>query len=97
MSDNYFRSVSGLPPAPYPEHQPSQSALDQNSPEYLMLLAQLEVNSVNRSLDQSEMYNDGNAASNMSNPATPVGSITQETTATAFCPIEKTPCISPRA
>ena len=39
VSDNYFRLVSGLPPAPYPECQPSQSALEQNSPEYLMLLA----------------------------------------------------------
>ena len=39
VSDNYFRSVSGLPPAPYPECQPSQSALEQNSPEYMMSLA----------------------------------------------------------
>ena len=39
VSDNYFRSVSGLPPAPYPECQPIQSALEQNSPEYLMSLA----------------------------------------------------------
>ena len=97
VSDNYFRSVSGFPPAPYPECQPSQSALEQNSPEYLMLMAQLKVNSVNRLLDQSEMYNDGNAASNMSNPPTPKGSITPETMATAFHPIEKMPCISLRA
>ena len=31
ISDNYYRSVSGLPPAPYPECQPSQAALEQNS------------------------------------------------------------------
>ena len=35
VSDNYFRSISGLPPAPYLEHQPSQAALEQNSLEYL--------------------------------------------------------------
>ena len=39
VSDNYFRSVTGLPPAPYPEGQPSQSALEQTSPEDLMSLA----------------------------------------------------------
>ena len=39
VSDNYFRSISGLPPAPYPEHQPSQTTLEENSPEFLMLLA----------------------------------------------------------
>ena len=33
VSDNYFRSVTGLPPAFYPEGQPSQSALEQSSPE----------------------------------------------------------------
>ena len=37
VSDNYFRSISGLHPAPYPEHQPSQAALEQNSPEYLTI------------------------------------------------------------
>ena len=52
VSDNYFRSVIGLPPVPYPEDQPSQSALEQTSPEDLMLLSQLEVDSVNRLLDQ---------------------------------------------
>ena len=51
VSDNYFRSISGLPPAPYPECQPSQTALEQNSLEYLTSLAQLKVNSVNRILD----------------------------------------------
>ena len=65
VSDNYFRLISGLPPAPYPEHQPSQTTLEQNSPEYLMLLAQLEVNSIKRLLEQSEMYHDGNTMSNM--------------------------------
>ena len=39
VSDNYFRSVRGLPPAPYPEGQPSQSALEQTSPEDLKSLA----------------------------------------------------------
>ena len=39
VSDNYFRSISGLPPAPYPECQPGQTALEQNSPKYLMSLA----------------------------------------------------------
>ena len=43
------------------------------------------------------MYNDGNAMSNMSNPPTPKGSITPETMATTFHPIEKMPHISPRA
>ena len=27
-SDNYFRSISSFPPAPYPEHQPSQMELE---------------------------------------------------------------------
>ena len=27
VSDNYFRLISGLPPAPYPECQPSQAEL----------------------------------------------------------------------
>ena len=71
VSDNYFRPVSGLPPAPYPECPPSQSALEQNSPEYLMSLARLKVNSVNKSLDQSEMYNYGNAVSNPLNSLNP--------------------------
>ena len=62
-----------------------------------MSLARLQVNSVNRSLDQSGMYNDGNAMSNTSNPPTPKESITQETKATAFHLTEKIPCISPRA
>ena len=44
ISDKYFRSVSGLSPALYPECQPSQTALEQNSPDYLMSLANHEVN-----------------------------------------------------
>ena len=36
VSDNYFRSVTGLSPAPYPESQPIQSALEWTSPEDLM-------------------------------------------------------------
>ena len=43
------------------------------------------------------MYNNGNAASKTLNLPTPKESITQETMATAFHPIEKTPHISPRA
>ena len=43
------------------------------------------------------MYNDGNAVSDTSNPPTLKGSITLETMATAFCPIEKMSHISPRA
>ena len=38
VSDNYFRLVTGLPPAPYLEGQPSQSTLEQTSPEDLMSL-----------------------------------------------------------
>ena len=91
VSDNYFRSITGLPPAPYPEGQPSQSALEQTSPEDLMSLAQLKVDSVNRLLDQPKMYHDGNATSNTLNPPTPRGSTTPVTTDTAFHPIEKTP------
>ena len=71
VSDNYFRLISGLLPAPYPECQPSQTALEQNSPEYLTSLTKLEVNSVNRLLEQSEMYHDRNTASNTSTPPTP--------------------------
>ena len=48
VSDNYFRSVTGLPPAPYPESQLTQSALERTSPEDLTSCAQLKVDSVNR-------------------------------------------------
>ena len=43
------------------------------------------------------MYNNKNATLNMPNLPTPKGSITLETMATAFCLIEKTSHISPRA
>ena len=62
-----------------------------------MLLAQLEVNSVNRLLEQSEMYLDGNATSNTLTPPTPRGSITPVTMAKAFHPIEKMPPVLPGA
>ena len=97
VSNNYFRSISGLPPAPYPECQPSQSALEQNRPEYLMSLTQLKVNSINRLLDPSEMYHDGNTASTTSTPPIPRGSITPVTMAKAFCPIQKMAPVSPGA
>ena len=87
VSDNYFRSISGLPPAPYLEHQPSQAAFEQNSPEYLTSLAQLEVNSVNRILEQSEMYQDRNTVSNMLTLPTPHNVTTPVTTAAGFHPI----------
>ena len=61
VSDNYFRTISDMKPAPYPECQPSQSTLEQNSPEYLTSLAQLEVNSIERLLDQPEVYYAENA------------------------------------
>ena len=92
VSDNYFRLVTyRFSPTPYPEGQPSQSPLEQTSPEDLTLLAQLEVDSVHRLLDQPEMYHDRNATSNTSNLPTPRGSTTPVTMATAFHPIEKMP------
>ena len=87
VSDNYFRSISGLPPAPYPECQPSQTALEQNNPEYLTSLAQLEVNSVNRILEQTEMYQDGNTTSNMLTLLTPCNVTAPVTMASGFHPI----------
>ena len=68
ISDNYYRSVSGLPPAPYPECQPSQAALEQNSPEYLTSLANFEVGSILRVMEQPEMYADSVDASKPSTP-----------------------------
>ena len=62
-----------------------------------MLLAQLEVNSVNRLLEPSEMYHDGNAMSTTSTPSTCRGSITPVTMAKTFCPIENMPPVSPEA
>ena len=58
ISDNYFRSVADLPPAPYPDQQLSQSTLEQNSPDHLTNLARLEVQSILRTLEQPGMYVD---------------------------------------
>ena len=66
VSDNYFRSVSGLPPAPYPEQQLSQLDVKQNSSDYLTTLVRLEVHSILRTLEQPGMYVDRSAASNQS-------------------------------
>ena len=62
VPDNYFRSVSGLPPAPYLEQQLSQLALKQNSSDHLKYLARLEVNSILRTLEQPGMYVERSAA-----------------------------------
>ena len=78
ISDNYFRSVSGLPPAPYPECQPSQTALEQNSPNYLTSLANQEVNSILRTLEKPDMYTDGNAMSSQLTPRTPLTNGSEE-------------------
>ena len=43
VSDNYFRSVTGLPPAPYPKSQPIQSALEKTTTENLTSHARFEV------------------------------------------------------
>ena len=91
MSDNYFRSVAGCPPAPYPESQLIQSALEWTSLEDLTSHAQLKVDSVNRLLDQPEMYHDGIAMSNTSKLPMPGGSTIPVTMATAFHLIKKTP------
>ena len=80
VSDNYFRSVSGLPPAPYPEQQPSQLALKQNSSDHLTTLARLEVHLILRTLEQPGMYVDRSAASNQSSPITPARSGSQQGT-----------------
>ena len=73
VSDNYFRSVSGLPPASYPEQQLSLLALKQNS-DYLTTLGRLEVHSILRTLEQPGMYVDRSTASNQSSPLTPARS-----------------------
>ena len=78
------------PSAPYPENQPSQSALEQNSPEYLMSLATLEVNSILRTLEQPEMYKE-NASLPPSPQHTPPTTGTQVDQPVGFRPIEKTP------
>ena len=71
ISDNYYRSVLGLAPAPYPECQPSQAALESNNPEYLTSLANLEIGSILRVMEQPEMYADSVDASKPSTPAAP--------------------------
>ena len=71
ISDNYFRSISDVPPAPYPECLPILSALEQNSPEYLTSLTKLEVNSILRMFEQPDMYVDENDLSNQLTPRTP--------------------------
>ena len=55
------------------------------------------MNSVNRLLEQSEMYHNGNASSNTLTLPTPKVSITPVTTAKAFCPIDKMLPASPGA
>ena len=47
-------------------------------------MAQLEVNSVNRLLEQSEMYQHGNATSNTLTPLIPQGTTTSVTMASGF-------------
>ena len=43
VSDNYFRSVLGLPPAPYMDQPLTQLALEQNNSDHLTKLARLDV------------------------------------------------------
>ena len=64
-----------------------QTALEQHSLEHLISLGKLEVNSVNRILEQHKMYQDGNAASNTSTPPTPHSVTTPVDTASIFHPI----------
>ena len=71
ISDNYFRSISSLPPAPYLECLPSLSALKQNSPEYLTSLTKLDVNSILRMLEQQGIYVHENDPSNQLTPGAP--------------------------
>ena len=80
VSDNYFRSVSGLPPAPYLEQQLGQLALEQNSSDHLTTLARLGVHSILRTLEQPGMYVDRSATSNQSSPVTPARSVSQQGT-----------------
>ena len=80
VSDNYFRSVSGLPPAPYPDQPLTQLALEQNNSDHLTKLARLEVDSILRTLEQPGMYVDGSATSNQSPPVTPARSGSQQGT-----------------
>ena len=80
VSDNYFRSVSGLPPAPYLDQPLTQLALKQNNSDHLTKLARLEVDSILRTLEQPGMYVDGSATSNQSPPMTPARSGLQQGT-----------------
>ena len=80
VSDNYFRSVSGLPPAPYPNQPLTQLALEQNNSDHLTKLARLEVDSILRTLEQPGMYVDGSAVSNQLPPVTPAWSGSQQGT-----------------
>ena len=80
VSDNYFRSVSGLPPAPYLDQPPTQLALKQNNSDHLTKLARLEVDSILRTLEQPGMYVDGSAMSNQSPPMAPARSGSQQGT-----------------
>ena len=91
MLDNYFRLVTGFLPAPYPKSQPIQSALEWTNPEDLTSHARLKVDSVNRLLDQPEMYHYRITTSNTSKPPTPRGSTTPGYMVTAFYFIEKMP------
>ena len=80
VSDNYFRSVSGLPPAPYLDQPPTQLALEKNNSDHLTKLARLEVESILRTLEQPGMYVDGNAMSNQLPPVAPARSGSQQGT-----------------
>ena len=80
VSDNYFRSVSGLPPAPYLDQPLTQLALKQNNSDHLTKLARLEVDSILRTLEQPGMYVDGSTASNQSPPMAPARSGSQQGT-----------------
>ena len=80
VSDNYFRSVSGLPPAPYPDQPPTQLALKQNNSDHLTKLARLEVDSILRTLGQPGMYVDGSTTSNQLPSVAPARSGLQQGT-----------------
>ena len=80
VSDNYFRSVSGLAPAPFLEQQLSQLALEQNNSDYLTTLARLEVHLILRTVEQPGMYVDRSIMSNQSSPITPARSGSQQGT-----------------
>ena len=80
VSDNYFRSVSGLPPVPYPDQPLTQLALEQNNSDHLTKLARLEVESILRTLEQPGMYVDGNAMSNQLPHVAPARSGSQQGT-----------------